>query len=111
MRFTVGVKILLGFGLALLILVIVGGVSYHNTAKLITNTDWRSHSYQVLSSLKGLVGEVVNAETGQRGYLLTGREEYLEPYRQAAKSVETKITELRTLTADNPQQQQRLEQL
>ena len=52
MKFTVGIKILLGFGMALLILVIVGGVSYHNTLNLIDNTNMRSHTYQILASLK-----------------------------------------------------------
>jgi methyl-accepting chemotaxis protein len=111
MRFTVGVKILLGFGLALLILAIIGAVSYRNTVTLIDNTEWRSHTHIVLTSLESLVGEVTNAETGQRGYLVTGREEYLEPYTRATKVLDTVIEELRSLTADNPQQQRRLDQI
>ena len=111
MKFTVGIKILLGFGMALLILVVVGGVSYHNTVALIDNTDMRSHTYQVLASLNTLVAELVNAETGQRGYVLTGRESYVEPYRLAVKAVDAEYTKLRDLTADNPTQQQCLEKI
>jgi methyl-accepting chemotaxis protein len=111
MKFTVGIKILLGFGMALLILVIVGGVSYHNTLNLIENTNTRSQTYQVLASLKSIIAELTNAETGQRGYVLTGRDSYLEPFRKAAKDVETAITELRDLTADNPKQQEILEKI
>ena len=111
MKFTVGIKIMLGFGMALLILVIVGGVSYHNTINLIDNTNMRSHTYQVLSSLRKVSTELVNAETGQRGYVLTGRDSYAEPYRQATKAIEAAFNELRTLTADNQQQQECLEKV
>jgi methyl-accepting chemotaxis protein len=111
MKFTVGIKILLGFGMALMILVIVGGMSYRNTINLIENTNMRSHTYQVLSSLERVSTEVVNAETGQRGYVLTGRDSYVEPFKQAAKAIDAALTELRTLTADNLQQQQCLDKL
>jgi methyl-accepting chemotaxis protein len=108
MKFTVGIKILLGFGMALLILVVVGGVSYHNTVSLIGNTDMRSHTYQVLASLKSVIAELTNAETGQRGYVLTGRDSYVEPYQQATKSIDTAFTKLRALTAGNARQQEAL---
>src|SRR5262249_42011634 len=77
----------------------------------IANTDLRSHTYQVLATLKDLTGEIGNAETGQRGYLLTGKEQYLEPHRVAVKAIDVKLQQLRALTADNAKQQYRIEQL
>lgn len=111
MKFTVGIKILLGFGMALAILVIVGAVSYYNTIALIDNTDLRSHTHQVIVKLDDLIGEIINAETGQRGYLLTGRETYLEPFTRATKAIKPSVDELRQLTANNAQHQRCLERL
>jgi methyl-accepting chemotaxis protein len=109
MKLTVGVKILLGFSLALLILAVVGGVSYFSTVKLIDNSEWVAHTHQVLSSLDNLVAQIATAESSRGGYLLTGRELYVEPYRPATKAIDTALRELRRLTVDNSQQQRRLD--
>ena len=52
-----------------------------------------------------------DAETGQRGYLLTGDETYLEPYRAAIKNVDQTVARLKNLTSDNPNQQKRIQAL
>ena len=111
MKFTIRIKIMLGFGMALAILLVIGVVSFRSTDALIDTTDLRSHTYQVLASLESLIGEVVNAETGQRGYLLTGREQYLQPFRSATKAIEVQFDTLRRLTSDNAHQQQRLDSI
>ncbi|HEX3655539.1 MAG TPA: CHASE3 domain-containing protein [Pirellulales bacterium] len=111
MKFTVGVRILLGFGLALLILAIVGGVSYRSTISLIDNAEWVAHSHRVLESLENVIAQVTNAETGQRGFLLTGMERYLEPYHVATEGLDAKMADLRRMTSDNPDQQHRLDLL
>ncbi|MEY2411440.1 MAG: hypothetical protein QOD84_46, partial [Acidobacteriaceae bacterium] len=69
------------------------------------------HTYEVLNSLDETVGQLSDAETGQRGYLLTGDETYLEPYRAAIKSVDQTVAHLKNLTADNPSQQKRIQEL
>ena len=61
-------------------------------------------------SLSELTSVLKDAETGQRGYLLTGDDTYLEPYRLADASIDNVIKQLRDLTADNPAQAHRLEQ-
>ncbi|HEX3727646.1 MAG TPA: CHASE3 domain-containing protein, partial [Pirellulales bacterium] len=111
MKLSIGVKILLGFGLALLILIAIGAMSYRTTATLIDNADWVVHSHRVLETLESLMAQITNAETGQRGFLLTGREQYLEPFHQATKALDLKFTELRQMTADNPDHQHFLEAL
>lgn len=111
MKFTVGVKILSGFGLALIILAVVSIISYRSTATLIKNADWVAHSHRVVESLENIVAQVTNAETGQRGYLLTSMDRYLEPYNNAVATVEPKLAELRSLTSDNIEQQNRLARL
>src|SRR6204780_3517259 len=56
------------------------------------------------------MSNVKDAETGQRGYLLTGNETYLEPYLAADASVYNVIKQLRDMTADSPDQARRLDQ-
>jgi methyl-accepting chemotaxis protein len=65
----------------------------------------------VRQSLAGILSSLTDAETGQRGFLITGREEYLDPYRAGLRSVDQFVQELRTLTADNTNQQARLSTL
>ncbi len=84
MRWTVGTKIGAGFGLALVILVVIGSVSYRSTAKLTETAELVAHTLQVLDNLEVVVSDMKDAETGQRGYLITGEEKWhLEPFRAA----------------------------
>jgi methyl-accepting chemotaxis protein len=109
MRSTVGTKIGAGFGLALVILVVIGGVSYRSTAKLTETAELVAHSHQVLANLEVVVSDMKDAETGQRGYLLTGEERYLEPFRAALAVTNQDLKALRNLTRDNNSQQRRLD--
>src|SRR5207245_2033666 len=93
------------------ILVFAGRESYRNTARFAEAAVWRQHTYEVLRTLDDTVARVVDAETGQRGYLLTGEEAYLEPYRVAIKNIDQTIGKLTNLTSDNPNQQKRIQTL
>ncbi len=108
MRWSIGSKIGSGFGLALVALMVVGAVSYNSTAKLIDSAKWVGHTHEVLNGLDDLLSGMKDAETGQRGYVITGEARYLEPYQGAREVVDQKQKSLRELTADNPVQQQRL---
>ena len=52
-----------------------------------------------------------DAETGQRGFLLTGEERYLEPYTNSIVAIKETVAEVKELTSDNPEQQRRIETL
>jgi methyl-accepting chemotaxis protein len=108
MRWSIGKKIGSGFGLALIALTMVGAVSYDSTSKLIDSAEWVRHTHEVLNGLDELLSGMKDAETGQRGYVITGEARYLEPYQGAREAVDEKLKHLRELTADNPIQQQRL---
>lgn len=111
MRWSIGKKIGSGFGFALLALIIVGAVSYDSTIKLIESAEWVRHTHEVLNGLEGVVSGVNEAETGQRGYIITGEAGYLEPYTGARDVVDQKLKHLLELTSDNPNQQRRLAEL
>jgi len=108
MRWSIGKKIGSGFGLALAVLMMVGAVSYDSTTKLIDSAAWVRHTNDVLKGLDELLSGMKDAETGQRGYVITGEARYLEPYEGARDVVDQKRKSLRELTADSLLQQQRL---
>lgn len=108
MKWTIGAKIGSGFALALIILLIIGAASYSSTKRLVETAGWVSHTHQVLQKLEELLSIVKDAETGQRGFLITGDEQYLDPYRSATAEIGKVFEEVRRLTTDNPEQQRRL---
>ncbi|MGA8145860.1 MAG: PAS domain S-box protein [Candidatus Acidiferrales bacterium] len=98
-----------GFVAAALILVFAGWESYRGTRRSSEAFEQQAHTYQVLQTLDALVARLVDAETGQRGYVLTGDEAYLQPYRDALKGLDQSTYALKELTADNPAQQKRVQ--
>ncbi|MEH2284061.1 MAG: response regulator [Nostoc sp.] len=108
-RLKIGTKIGVSFALSLATLTTIGLISYQSTNELIETSRKESHTYQVLSQLEDLNLQLTNAETGQRGYVLTGEQRYLEPYNAAIQVLDQKVKDLQNLTADNPKQQQQLD--
>lgn len=111
MDWTFGRKLAAGFAIAIGVLLVTSTLGYRSTHQLIENDRDVAHTYQVRKDLADLGSLIRDAETGQRGYILTGDESYLEPYRTALPAVERTLSELRRLTADNPSQQRRIEAL
>jgi CHASE3 domain sensor protein len=110
MKWKMGNRLVLaGFVIATAILVFVGWQPYRSTARFAEASEWQKHTYEVLRNLDETVARLVDAETGQRGYLLTGEEAYLEPYRGAIKNIDQTIGDLKSLTSDNPNQQKRIQ--
>jgi len=105
---TFGKRLVAGFGLAGLVLVVITIVAYHSTSILIDNDHRVTHSYQVRMALADLLSTLQDAETGQRGYLLANDDAYLDPYQSALRQIEAVYGSLHALTADDPRQQQRL---
>jgi signal transduction histidine kinase len=99
------------FGVLIAILLLVGGITWHGfsigrEARLLSQ-----HTYNVLGTIKDLGLAVRDAESGQRGYLLTGNDDYLAPYHDAVGRAAFLSGELQRLTADNPAEQERLRAL
>jgi PAS domain S-box-containing protein len=102
-------KVGIGFAFALACLGVSGVISYLSVVRLNENSAWVEHTQDVLDRLDLLLAAATDSETAERGYVITGDESYLEPYRQAAQTVEVQERRLRELTADNHAQQQRLD--
>ncbi len=90
------------------VLLLVGGATWEANRDAGTARQLARHSLFVLGAIKDLNLAVTEAETGQRGYLLTGEDTYLAPYDNAVGRVTPLLDNLRTMTADNPAAQDRL---
>jgi methyl-accepting chemotaxis protein len=108
---TIGRKLTATFvGIALLFGAVCT-VAYFSVNSLVYNAGRVQHTYQVLDRIAALNASLKDAETGQRGFVITGEDSYLTPYTQALADLSAEQQALRALTADNAQQQQRLGQL
>jgi len=107
---TFGRKIAAGFTLAFLLLVVIGAVAYRSITSLAKTNQWVTHTYVVLDHITEVLSLLKDAETGQRGYIIAGDETYLEPYRGAIDRLPKVVKELGELTADNANQQRRLDE-
>jgi len=100
-----------GFGLALVFLGMVAALSVFSVTRLRTDTGWATHTEEVISSLRLLLSAVTDAETAERGYIITDEEGYLAPYDGAPQVIQKEMTRLRKLTDDNHDQQRQLDRL
>jgi len=106
---TFGQRLGLGFALAALTLLLVAVFGYQTTQHLIENERWVTHTGQVREELTRVMASLTDAETGQRGFVITGNDEFLGPYKSGRTELEGHFGNLRTLTADNAVQQRRLD--
>jgi PAS domain S-box-containing protein len=100
-------------GFTLLAIVLLGNalITKRQLNVQVRNQEWVLHSRQVLYELEQTESLLLEAETGQRGYLLTGDQKYLAPYNHAVSEIDHHIETLTRATADNPAQQANVDQL
>ena len=108
---TIGRRLAAGFALVVVLMAAIGAVSYTNTQALVENSDWVAHTNEVLNGTDDILSALKDAEAGQRGYLITGVRSYLEPFTAASGALEEAFSHVRELTADNAEQQARLDEL
>lgn len=104
-------KLVLAFGVLLVLLLANAVLSYRGTRTLLDASARAVHTHEVLAELKDTLVTMTDAETGQRGFLLTGEAAYLKPYEAAIARLEEHLAHLKQLTADNPEQQRRVARL
>lgn len=100
-----------GFSVALLIFCGVGTLSYQSFQQLQQDKQWLIHTYQVLAIIDEVDDRLLNAESGRRGYIITGKQVYLDTYATDKQKVYQALKSLQKLTQDNSKQQRRLDEL
>ncbi|MDB6111894.1 MAG: two-component system sensor histidine kinase/response regulator, partial [Pedosphaera sp.] len=111
MNLSIGKKIAMGFALALVALVTVSLVSYRNITALNADARLVTHTVEVLQGLESTYAAVVEAQSSARGFEFLMEASFHDAFKAAAMDIRHHVQTLRTLTADNPHQQQRLDRL
>lgn len=104
-------QVLIGFGLSIILVFIVGILSYSSINQLESDTVMVDHTQQVIKRSNTLLQELVDAETGMRGYAATSKKVLLQPYKKAVPLINNDLRELKELVNDNPQQVARVDSL
>jgi CHASE3 domain sensor protein len=93
---------LISFGLMLALLLLNGFISYLAIVRLINNEDKIYHTLNTLNVIKGTFSAIQDAETGERGYLISGEDTYLEPYNEAIEEINVQLNHLLQLDSQRP---------
>ena len=104
-------KIQLAFGVAIVMLLIVGMISYRGMVVSDESDRWVRHTHEVIENLQDLDGAMETVESSYRGFVITGDENSLQAYRAAVARSEQAETNIRNLTVDNPVEQRRIPSL
>lgn len=101
----------IGYGFSVLLLLLSSAASYFAIHNLVKSSTLVNHTNSVILELESTISVLKDAETGQRGYLLTGMPEFLTPFNEASEKIGTHLTKVRELVQDNPVQLQNCERL
>jgi CheY-like chemotaxis protein/CHASE3 domain sensor protein len=102
---------LAGFTAAILAVILMAILSYQAQTRSAAAADAVTQGVELIVQVQNLLSAAKDAETGQRGFLLTGDEAYLEPFTTAKAAISGELEQLSTLTTQSPENQQRLGQL
>ncbi|MCX6966882.1 MAG: CHASE3 domain-containing protein [Verrucomicrobia bacterium] len=108
MPFSIRLKVLLGFGLAILAVGIIAFLSIQSTRLFIRTAEWVSRTHLVLETHESMLRHLMEAESAARGYLISGDELLLNSFQQAAAEGISDAEALRSMLADQPGQRARL---
>jgi signal transduction histidine kinase/CheY-like chemotaxis protein/CHASE3 domain sensor protein len=102
---------MLSYWIAIAAVVVIAALSYGAVRGSVDNAQRVTHTLRLVEQLQALLSTMKDAETGQRGYLLTGEESYLEPYTNARAALAGELSKARELVITDAPQQQRLQVL
>ena len=104
-------RVVLGFVVALAIIIWLGVHSFLNHQKFAETSQWVSHTHEVLFHSEQILTAAMDMETSQRGYVITGDSLFLKPRGSGVDTLQRHLDTLRMLTYDRPVQQKRLDRL
>ena len=104
-------KVLSAFAVVIAGSIATGAAIWFANGTVMTNVGWTVHTYEVMHASDRLLESVVNQETGLRGYLITENTANLAPLKEGEGEFQAALSAIRTMTADNAEQQNRLARL
>ncbi|MET0634890.1 MAG: response regulator [Chitinophagaceae bacterium] len=100
-----------GFGISMILLLSTAVASLFSIYKLVDTSKWVDHTNEVMRETESIISSIKDAETGQRGYLLTRQNDFLEPFNGAYERTMNAFRKVKDLTIDNLAQQNNLDSL
>lgn len=100
-----------GYLATLAALLASGFITYRSAQVQFGLERWVAHTHEVMTRLESVRSAISEAESGQRGYVITGQPEYLRDYEQDLRKAREDLNRVGQLTADNPSQQERIPEL
>lgn len=107
----IGRRLAVAFAVMIVALVAVGSTALYTSSKLAEADRWNSHTYKVLGTAAGMLENMINMETGARGFFVAGEDRFLEPWKNGQAAFDKHFAAARELTADNEAQQKRLSEI
>lgn len=104
-------KLYAGFGVVLLIIFLLVLSTWRGFDQVDSTVRLNIHTHEVVNESSGLLGSLLNIETGARGFIITGRDQFLGPFEAGEREFQSRLAQLRELTRDNPVQQRRLDEV
>lgn len=98
-------NMIIGFLAIIFLLLILDVVTYYNYQRSIKVSELNMHSYRMIQESDQLLKALLNIETGHRGFMITGREPFLEPMEQGIAAFEEQYENMMGLTGDIPAHQ------
>jgi PAS domain S-box-containing protein len=111
MKFNIKNKILFGNAVTMALVIVLGLTSLSSFKTLVETSEWEKHTHQVMQNIATIEKLVVDLETSQRGFLIAGKEEFLEPFESGKVKITSQISKTRKLVSDNPLKVERLNQI
>lgn len=104
-------KVMIGVCAPLALTAILGAAAAYSISSIQHSAKWVDHTHKVISQATAIVASAVDMETGMRGYLLAGKEEFLEPYNSGSGKTYEQTAALKQTVSDNPPQVDRLAEI
>ncbi len=104
-------RLALTFAAILALTSMLMGIALLNNSKLRSTMKWNTHTYEVLAESNRMLLNMVNIETGMRGFVAGGDEKFLEPFTGGKQAFAIAFEKAKSLTSDNPAQQSRLDKM
>ncbi|MNK19581.1 Autoinducer 2 sensor kinase/phosphatase LuxQ [compost metagenome] len=111
MKLSLKTNLRIGLGISLLLLIISSTASFISIKNLIKSADMVVESNTIINDVDNIVSMLKDAETGQRGYLLTGNTVFLDPYERSIKRTDSLFSRVMAATTENSFEQQKLNEL
>jgi len=110
-KLSIAKKLIAAFVCLIVVIATILGINYRNLTTLEASASLADHEQQVLRTMNLFMISMVDQETGVRGYVVTGRDDFLAPYRTGSVESRTLIAQARRLLADDPAQLRRIAEL